>query len=141
MAKLFANSGDPDQTLILRRLIWVCTVCQLPFYGSPNYNGLKTLSDLHVFAVWMEKPWLSLECPVMTLFRLQMCRMMSLGWLTGFLTSGLQCFLLAAIRRMLIVKVICFQSGISSLTESHAGVRLMEGACCKRYVHIIDRTL
>ena len=25
---------------ILRRLIWVCTVCQLPFYGSPNYNGL-----------------------------------------------------------------------------------------------------
>ena len=37
MAKLFATSGDPDQT---RRLIWVCTVCQLPFYGSPNYNGL-----------------------------------------------------------------------------------------------------
>ena len=25
---------------ILRRLIWVCTVCQLPFYGSPDYNGL-----------------------------------------------------------------------------------------------------
>ena len=22
-----------------RRLIWVCTVCQLPFYGSPDYNG------------------------------------------------------------------------------------------------------
>ena len=34
MAKLFANSGDPDQ-------IWVCTVCQVPFYGSPNYNGLN----------------------------------------------------------------------------------------------------
>ena len=26
---------------ILWRLIWVCTVCQLPFYGSPDYNGLK----------------------------------------------------------------------------------------------------
>ena len=26
---------------VLRRLIWVCTVCQLPFYGSPDYNGLK----------------------------------------------------------------------------------------------------
>ena len=26
---------------ILRRLIWVCTVWQLPFYGSPDYNGLK----------------------------------------------------------------------------------------------------
>ena len=24
---------------ILRRLIWVCTVCQLPFYGSPDYKG------------------------------------------------------------------------------------------------------
>ena len=29
---------------ILRRLIWVCTVCQLPFYGSPDYNGLKHMS-------------------------------------------------------------------------------------------------
>ena len=28
---------------ILRRLIRVCTVCQLPFYGSPDYNGLKQL--------------------------------------------------------------------------------------------------
>ena len=26
---------------ILRRLIWVCTVCQLPFQGSPDYTGLK----------------------------------------------------------------------------------------------------
>ena len=25
----------------MRRLIWVCTVCQLPFYGSPDYNGLN----------------------------------------------------------------------------------------------------
>ena len=32
------------ETLIRRRilwcLIWVCTVCQLPFYGSPDCNGL-----------------------------------------------------------------------------------------------------
>ena len=41
MAKLFANSGDPDQTPHLRRLTWVCTVCQLPFYGSSEYNGLR----------------------------------------------------------------------------------------------------
>ena len=26
---------------VLRRLIWVCTVCQLPFYGSPDYNRLS----------------------------------------------------------------------------------------------------
>ena len=26
---------------VLRCLNWVCTVCHLPFYGSPNYNGLK----------------------------------------------------------------------------------------------------
>ena len=37
MAELFANSGDPDQM----RMIWVCTDCQLPFYGSPDYNGLN----------------------------------------------------------------------------------------------------
>ena len=29
---------------VLRRLIWVCTVCQLPFYGSSDYNGLKCSS-------------------------------------------------------------------------------------------------
>ena len=28
---------------ILRHLIWVCTVCQLPFCGSPDYNGLRIL--------------------------------------------------------------------------------------------------
>ena len=27
---------------ILQHLIWVCTVCQLPFYESPDYNGLTT---------------------------------------------------------------------------------------------------
>ena len=25
---------------VLRHLIWVCTVCHLPFYQSPDYNGL-----------------------------------------------------------------------------------------------------
>ena len=25
---------------ILHHLIWVCTICQLPSYGSPNYKGL-----------------------------------------------------------------------------------------------------
>ena len=25
---------------VLRHLIWGCTVCQLPFYRSPDYNGL-----------------------------------------------------------------------------------------------------
>ena len=24
-------------------IIWVCTVCQIPFYGSPDYNGLMKL--------------------------------------------------------------------------------------------------
>ena len=28
---------------ILQHLIWVCTVCQLPFYGSTNYKGLNFL--------------------------------------------------------------------------------------------------
>ena len=34
---------------VLRRLIWVCTVCQLPFYGSPNYNGLSTLCEIYIY--------------------------------------------------------------------------------------------
>ena len=35
------------ETLIrCRILIWVCTVCRLPFYGSPDYNG-KGLFSLH----------------------------------------------------------------------------------------------
>ena len=38
MARLFANSGDPDQ--MPHSAIWVCTVCQLLFYGSTDYNGL-----------------------------------------------------------------------------------------------------
>ena len=39
------NSLQTDETLIrcciLLHLIWVCTVCQLPFYGFPDNNGLK----------------------------------------------------------------------------------------------------
>ena len=35
MVELFASSGDPDQTPHSG------TVCQLPFYGSLDYNGLK----------------------------------------------------------------------------------------------------
>lgn len=31
---MFANSGDPDQT----RLIWICTICLYPFYGTPGMN-------------------------------------------------------------------------------------------------------
>ena len=30
----YANSLDPDQTPILRRLIWVCTVCLCSNYGT-----------------------------------------------------------------------------------------------------------
>ena len=45
MAKLFANSGDPDQTSAA--LIWQCTVCQLPSYGSPVYNGLNKNEPPH----------------------------------------------------------------------------------------------
>ena len=36
MAKPFANSGDPDEMLQN-----ACTVCHLPFWGSPDLNGLK----------------------------------------------------------------------------------------------------
>ena len=33
MAELFANSGDPDQTSHSVAVIWIRTVCQLPFSG------------------------------------------------------------------------------------------------------------
>ena len=42
MAKLFANSGDPDQVCILWHPIWVCPF--LPFFtflGFPDLNGLN----------------------------------------------------------------------------------------------------
>ena len=40
MAKLLANSGDPDQTPGFVASVWVCTVCQILFYRSPDHNGL-----------------------------------------------------------------------------------------------------
>ena len=43
MAILFTNSGDPDQTPHSAASDLVCTVCQLSFYGSPDYNGLNKL--------------------------------------------------------------------------------------------------
>ena len=33
---------------ILQCLIWVCTVCQLPFKGSPDYNGLTAWQSEHL---------------------------------------------------------------------------------------------
>ena len=46
MDKLFANSGDPDQTLhsVASDLGLHCF--HVPFYGSPNYNGLM-VKELH----------------------------------------------------------------------------------------------
>ena len=41
MAKLFANSEDSDQMLHSAASDLGITVCQLPFYRSPDYNGLK----------------------------------------------------------------------------------------------------
>ena len=42
MAKLFANSGDPDQTRHSAASDLGLHCLQLPFYGSPNYSGLTT---------------------------------------------------------------------------------------------------
>ena len=39
---------------VLRRLIWVCTVCQLPFYGSPDYNGLNVVWHKQCL-IWFRK--------------------------------------------------------------------------------------
>ena len=36
-----ANSEDPDQTLILWRLIWVCTICLCPTKKALGIHGLK----------------------------------------------------------------------------------------------------
>ena len=40
MAKLFANSGDSDQTPHSVASDLGLHVCQLPFKGSPDYSGL-----------------------------------------------------------------------------------------------------
>ena len=45
--------GYSLRKMVLRRLIWVCTVCQLPFQGFPDDNGilnlLRVFSAFHVF--------------------------------------------------------------------------------------------
>ena len=48
MANLFVNSGDLDHIgrCTLWGLIWVCTVCQLPIWRSPDKNGLIILSEI-----------------------------------------------------------------------------------------------
>ena len=71
---------------VLRRLIWVCTVCQLPFYGSPDYNGLNGSSRLALWSsCWWKGCWLlcfTLVCGLCTvcpvLFALPFC---VIGWL------------------------------------------------------------
>ena len=61
MAKLFANSGDPDQMphsvasdlglhcLPMWHLIWVCTVCQILFFGvfRPKWINVKSQLTLY----------------------------------------------------------------------------------------------
>ena len=53
MTKPFANCGDPDQTPHLRHMIWVCTICQLPFVGLHTIMGNvfcnKILLNLHTY--------------------------------------------------------------------------------------------
>ena len=44
MAKLLANSGDLEQMPHSVDSDLVCAVCQLPSYGSPDYNGLKQIN-------------------------------------------------------------------------------------------------
>ena len=39
MVELFANSEDPDQMPHTGSAL----ICQLPFLGSPDYNGLRSL--------------------------------------------------------------------------------------------------
>ena len=46
MAELFANSGDPD--LMLQHLMCVCTVCQLPFWESPDIKVLMSKNVLTI---------------------------------------------------------------------------------------------
>ena len=36
----------------VRRLIWICTVCQLPFWRSPDYNGLMPSRRVY-FTLWV----------------------------------------------------------------------------------------
>ena len=51
LAEKWLNYLQTVETLIRRHvlwhLIWVCTVCQLPFYGYPDYNGLNESFQIH----------------------------------------------------------------------------------------------
>ena len=46
MAKLFANSGDPDQMPHSAASDLGLHCLPITFYGSPDYNGLKDESNL-----------------------------------------------------------------------------------------------
>ena len=46
MAKLLQIVETLIRCHVLWRLIWICTVCQLPSYGSPEYNGLSSLNKV-----------------------------------------------------------------------------------------------
>ena len=57
MAKLFANNGDPDQTPRSAASYLGLHFCQLPFYGSPDYNGLRVTSnsasrELNIYSIF-----------------------------------------------------------------------------------------
>ena len=45
MAKLLADSGDPDQTLHPVASDLGLHYLQLPFYGSPDYNGIYIMAQ------------------------------------------------------------------------------------------------
>ena len=52
MAKLFANSGDPDQMPHSVAFDLGLHCLQITFYGSPDYKGLKFL--VYLLNLWME---------------------------------------------------------------------------------------
>ena len=45
MAKLFPNSGNPDQMPHFAASDLGLHFCQLPFYGSPDYNGFNYIEN------------------------------------------------------------------------------------------------
>ena len=57
---------------VLRCLIWICTVCQLPFYGYPDYNGLMIIKSLYpILHLFHWKYWKISEC-----YQLQLCMLL-----------------------------------------------------------------
>ena len=52
---------------VLWHLIWVCTVCQLHSYGSPDYNGLNKVDNFHVFICFLAHQTLSKTGSICTL--------------------------------------------------------------------------